>query len=61
MGESIKDYFIRPQRQTYYSFDLGPSILFVAARRWLRNDFQVINANGHKLSVSFYSCEEEGF
>lgn len=56
MGDSIKDYFIRPQRQTYYSFDLGPTILFVAARKWLRNDFQVINANGHKLSVSFYSC-----
>lgn len=57
MGDSIKDYFIRPQRQTYYSFDLGPTILFVAGRRWLRNDFQVTNSNGHKLSVSFYSCE----
>ncbi len=61
MSEGIKEYFIRPQRQTYYSFDLGPNSLYVGSRRCLREDFQILNVNDHKLVVSFYHFEDEHY
>jgi fermentation-respiration switch protein FrsA (DUF1100 family) len=57
----IKDFFIRPQRQTYYSFDLGPNLLFVGNRKCLREDFQILNLNDNKLVVSFYRFEDEHY
>lgn len=61
MSDSIKEFFIRPQRQTYYNFDLGPTVSFVAGRKCLRDDFQITNVKDHKLVVSFYHFEDENY
>ena len=61
MGETIKDFFIRPHRQTYYSFDLGPNITFVANRKCIRDDFQILNLTDNKLVVSFYRFDDEQY
>jgi hypothetical protein len=58
MTDSLKEYFIRPHRQTYYPFDLGPSTFFISGQRCLREDFQIYNFSDHKLMVSFYRIED---
>ena len=54
MSQTIKEYFTRPHRQVYYPFDLGPSVLLVQGKKYCRDDFQITNKNGQKLSVSFF-------
>ena len=54
MSQSIRDYFVRPHRQTYYNFDLGPSTFFVQGQKCFRKDFEIENVNQHKLKVSYY-------
>ncbi len=54
MSQSIKEHFIRPHRQTYYNFDLGPSTFFIQAQKCIRKDFEIHNINQHKLKVSYY-------
>ena len=58
MTQTIKEYFTRPHRQVYYPFDLGPSVLQVEGRRYIRDDFQILNKNNQKLSVSFFHSQE---
>lgn len=57
--ESIKSYFIRPQRQTYHSHDLGPSLYFASGIRIHRTDFTVTNDTGNLLQVSLFENELE--
>ena len=54
MTQTIKDYFTRPQRQVYYPFDLGPSVLLIEGKKYVRDDFHILNKSNHKLSVSFF-------
>lgn len=58
MNQAINEFFIRPQRQTYYSFDLGPNIFYVGGKKCVRQDFSIANVNGYNIVVSFYHFDE---
>lgn len=52
--DTIKSYFIRPQRQLYHKSDLGPSVYFHNGIKIQRTDFSIINDMGNQLQVSFF-------
>jgi hypothetical protein len=43
MNKAINEFFTRPQRQTYYSFDLGPSVFYISNVKFTRQDFLLKN------------------
>ncbi len=61
MNQAINEFFVRPQRQTYYSFDLGPNMFFVKGQKCFRKDYTVPNKEKHELMVSFYQIGEEKY
>lgn len=56
---NIKSYFIRPQRQSYHTSDLGPPVYFHSGIRIHRTDFTVINDEGKKLQASLFENDIE--
>ena len=59
MQETIESIFTRPQRQTYYMYDLGPHFFFVNERKAIRTDFTITNAKNIKIHASFYEFESD--